>query len=230
MESPVENIELRLKIFDMTALEDGSTSDDSGAGQVLHHKTPPDYHNVTKEQQSIVTNVVMNIDKQILAFVDGGGGTGKTAMLRELSKQLLELGYFQANTWAAHLPNGKTIDWFFEPHKQEVESTGMSTNLRRDKLKLVVVNEASLLQCEQLELLHQELKSMYKTDKMFGGVSILLLGDFLQLPPVSGGSGGSLYSVMFETRYGKVTGTQNPTSALFSAFEWIEMTKSDRPS
>jgi hypothetical protein len=58
---------------------------------------------------------------------------------------------------------------------------------------------------------------MYKPEKPFGGISILLIGDFVQLP-VS--SGRDLWSVM----YGNVTGNDATASNLFQLFRIHELT------
>jgi hypothetical protein len=55
---------------------------------------------------------------------------------------------------------------------------------------------------------------MYKHDQKFGGISILLIGDFIQLPVTSG---CDLWSVM----YGTVSGNDGTARNLFQQF-WVK--------
>ncbi len=59
---------------------------------------------------------------------------------------------------------------------------------------------------------------MYKPDQTFGGISILLIGDFIQLRPVTTGRG--LWSVM----YGTVHGNDGRAHNLFQQFHVKEWT------
>ncbi len=63
-------------------------------------------------------------------------------------------------------------------------------------MKIVVVDEVSMLSTQFLVLLDTRLQPMYKPDQIFGGISILLIGDFIQLPVTTG---CDLWSVMYGT-------------------------------
>ncbi len=60
---------------------------------------------------------------------------------------------------------------------------------------------------------------MYKPDQTFGGISILLIGDFIQLP-VTIGHDLCLWSVM----YGTVSGNDGTARNLFQQFCVKELT------
>ncbi len=64
------------------------------------------------------------------------------------------------------------------------------------QLKMVMVDEVSMLSTQILVLLDTRLRSMYKPDQTFGGISILLIDDFIQLPVATG---RDLWSVMYGT-------------------------------
>ncbi len=51
---------------------------------------------------------------------------------------------------------------------------------------MIVVDEVSMLSAQFLVLLDTRLGSMYKSDQTFGGISILLIGDFIQLLVTTG--------------------------------------------
>ncbi len=87
----------------------------------------------------------------------------------------------------------------------------IQTALGGNKLKIVVVDEVSMLSTQFLVLLDSRLRAIYKLDVPFGGISILLIGDFVQLPVTSG---RDLWSVM----YGNVTGNDATARNLFQMF------------
>ena len=58
---------------------------------------------------------------------------------------------------------------------------------------------------------------MYKPDQTFGGISVLLIGDFIQLPVTTG---RDLWSVM----YGTVGGNDGTARELFQQFCVKELT------
>ncbi len=73
---------------------------------------------------------------------------------------------------------------------------------------MIVVDEVSMLSAQLLVLLDTRLRPMYKHDQTFGGISILLIGDFIQLPMTTG---RDLWSVM----YGTVSGNDGTARNLF---------------
>jgi hypothetical protein len=84
-------------------------------------------------------------------------------------------------------------------------------------LKMIAVDEVSMVSAQFLVLLDTRLRSMYKHDQTFGGISILLIGDFIQLPVTTG---CDLWSVM----YGTVSGNDGTARNLFQQFHVNELT------
>jgi hypothetical protein len=76
---------------------------------------------------------------------------------------------------------------------------------------MVMVDEVSMLSAQFLFLLDTRLRSMYNSDQTFGGISILLIGYFIQLPVTTG---RDLWSVM----YGTVSGKDGTACNLFQKF------------
>ncbi len=64
---------------------------------------------------------------------------------------------------------------------------------------------------------------MYKPDQTFGGISILLIGDFIQLPVTTG---RDLWSVM----YGTISGNDGTACNLFQKFCVKELTVNKQSS
>ena len=57
---------------------------------------------------------------------------------------------------------------------------------RFSDLRLVVIDEFSMLKQKELYYIHKRLQQLKVSDDVFGGVSIVLVGDPAQLPPVKG--------------------------------------------
>ena len=53
-------------------------------------------------------------------------------------------------------------------------------------LKIIIVDEVSMVSTLNLAYLHMCLEDIFGTDEWFGSKNILFVGDFLQLPPVNG--------------------------------------------
>ncbi len=107
-------------------------------------------------------------------------------------------------TWTPSLSTGTAIDEIFK-------------SLGGNQLQMVMVDEVSMLSAQFLVLLDTRLRPMYKSDQTFGGISILLIGDFIQLPVTTG---CDLWSVM----YGTVSGNDGTACNLFQQFCVKELT------
>ena len=62
--------------------------------------------------------------------------------------------------------------------------------MQRDlsELKLIIIDEISMVGADMLYRIHMRLTEIFETPVTvpFGGISIILVGDLLQLPPVRG--------------------------------------------
>ena len=54
------------------------------------------------------------------------------------------------------------------------------------KLKLLIIDEVSMVSSLNLAYIHLRLDEIFAKDEWFGGVNVLFVGDILQLPPVNG--------------------------------------------
>ena len=121
---------------------------------------------------------------------------------------------------ASHLPRGHIFHSVFKTWMLSLSASTAIVNILKalggNQLKIVVVAEVSMLCTQFLVLLDSRLQAMYKPDEPFRGISILLIGDFVQ-PPLT--TGCNLWSVM----YGTVTGNDATSRNLFQLFlvhEW----------
>ncbi len=155
-----------------------------------------------------------------------GGGTGKTFVTCKIFEELARQNEICCCTCptgvgASHLPQGQTLHSVFKTWTPSLSaSTAIDEifkSLGGNQLKMVVVDEVFMLITHFLVLLDTRLRSMYKPDQTFGGISIYLIGDFIQLPVTTR---CDLWSVM----YGTVSGDDGSARNLFQKFHVKELT------
>ena len=132
-------------------------------------------------------------------FITGSAGTGKTHLIRFFIHDQHTYGKqigITATTGAAALHiGGKTLHSFMAIGlaKKSAEALAMQTmtkNKRTAKklraLDTLVIDEVSLMDAELFDKLSAYLQIIRDDVRPFGGVQLVLCGDFAQLPPVSG--------------------------------------------
>ncbi|MFA9374196.1 MAG: AAA family ATPase [Poseidonibacter sp.] len=144
--------------------------------------------------QSATLNI-LKLGKNV--FLTGSAGTGKTHILKEYISYLRDSGIFPSilapTGIAASLLNGKTIHSFFALGIRDFFSDddiyNIATNPRLKKrfkeLKVLIIDEVSMISPTIFSVMDKVLQIAKKNDKSFGGIQIILSGDFFQLPPIS---------------------------------------------
>jgi hypothetical protein len=70
------------------------------------------------------------------------------------------------------------------------------------ELKLIIIDEMSLVHADLFYKIDARLKEIFKKQNPpvpFGGISVVLVGDLLQIPPVKGGDGKGKISYIFSS-------------------------------
>ena len=129
-------------------------------------------------------------------FLTGSAGSGKTYTLNQyidyLRARRVPVAVTASTGIAATHMNGTTIhSWSGIGIKDELSDRDLTTLSRKqflaDRLKdtaVLVIDEISMLHAKQLNLVSQVLKHVRKNDKAFGGIQVVVAGDFFQLPPI----------------------------------------------
>ncbi|MCJ8144256.1 DEAD/DEAH box helicase [Ancylobacter sp. A5.8] len=122
-------------------------------------------------------------------MVLGGAGTGKTTFLHALRRHGGSRQAFLAPTGVAALQlGGQTIHSFFglPPRLMDPEQVKPRSQKRTlmKKLERLVIDEISMVRADVLDAVDRSLRIARGNPEPFGGVQVVLVGDFLQLPPV----------------------------------------------
>ena len=148
------------------------------------------------EKIEMLNRFVQNTDVHI--FLTGKAGTGKTTFLRNLAIKSYKRMVIVAPTGVAAInAGGVTIHSFFQlpfgPIAPEGQSLSLLSNMKLSKTKLkimrsldlLVIDEISMVRADLLDAIDAVLRRVRRSDKAFGGVQLLMIGDIQQLAPVA---------------------------------------------
>ncbi|MHA3079505.1 AAA family ATPase [Acinetobacter sp. ANC 5502] len=130
-------------------------------------------------------------------FLTGSAGAGKTYTLNQYIQYLkirkVPVAITASTGIAATHMNGMTIHtWAGIGIKDTLSDDDLKRMKERKYLKehlentqVLIIDEISMLHAKQLNLVNQVLKFFKESDEAFGGIQVVVAGDFFQLPPVS---------------------------------------------
>ena len=132
---------------------------------------------LNEEQQAVVELVL----KGHHTYIGGGAGTGKSVLLRVLKQQLVRQGLAVAMTGTTGVA-GTQIGGCTLHHCLGVNVNGEFTR-RKDlcSYDVIIIDEVSMLSRELFESLELHLRRANNAHLPFGGIQLILCGDFLQL-------------------------------------------------
>lgn len=148
-----------------------------------------------------------------LVYLTGEAGTGKTYLVRQLLQRWPTPSHADHPTVAVVAPTGlaaehiggQTIHSYLhipvKPYELHYQCDGLlslnpndfATYEGKDQsayiaqikaLKLLIIDEISMVRCDLMEIVEARLRMLRESPKPFGGLSLLLVGDLHQLPPV----------------------------------------------
>ncbi|XP_066916281.1 ATP-dependent DNA helicase PIF1-like isoform X2 [Clytia hemisphaerica] len=140
------------------------------------------------------TTVFDAIKKGLNVFFTGSAGTGKSYLLKKIIGTLSpDSTVASASTGvAASQIGGVTLHSFagigngegsLERCIQLASRPSVSRNWKR--CEILIIDEISMVDAEFFDKLEEVARHVRKNDRPFGGIQLVLCGDFLQLPPVT---------------------------------------------
>lgn len=147
--------------------------------------------NLTEEQNSAFQ--YMMSDRNV--FVTGGAGTGKSHVIRQFLRQIepTQFPILASTGAAAVLIGGRTFHSFFGLGIMEGGTTATLERAKKDRrvirrLKKVhgfVIDEVSMIPGSALGVAESLCRFARENDLPWGGMKVITVGDFAQLPPVT---------------------------------------------
>lgn len=155
-----------------------------------HNREVPD-KKLNEEQRAALQLVV---EERQSACILGPGGTGKSTLNKAIQagfRDLNLIAHALAPTGIAALQvNGSTIHSTFRLSPQlnrgikHYVKLPLPLRTALSAMDVLILDEISMVSSEMFELLNRILQAAYSNEKPFGGVQVVVLGDFGQLPPV----------------------------------------------
>ena len=130
-------------------------------------------------------------------YLTGAAGSGKTYLLNQyinfLKKHDIPIGVTASTGIAATHMNGSTIhSWAGIGIKKDLDEWDLDALLQKQYLakrfehtKVLIIDEISMLDYQRLDLVDKVCRGFKQNDLPFGGMQIILSGDFFQLPPIT---------------------------------------------
>jgi len=148
----------------------------------------------------IMQNTTLNILKSgNSVFLTGSAGTGKTYLLNQYilylkARKITPTVVAPTGIAASHL-QGQTIHSFFALGiREEIDDFFIESLLEKKylhtrfkNLNVLIIDEISMVSPEVFSAMDRILQAFKRDSAPFGGVQVILSGDFFQLPPISRG-------------------------------------------
>ena len=185
-----------------------------------------------------VMNLIKNGDKQFFHFINECAGVGKSTLIKAVYQSILRfynslpgsnpetirVAIYAPTGKAAALIDGMTLHSFLSlsvnqcKHKFIKLDSDISNRIgvKLKDLQLLIIDEISMVGFTMFQQTDARLQQIMKTKKPFGGISVIVLGDFNQLRPV-----GDKYIFQFNNSYNALV--DNPLWSLFELFELTEI-------
>ncbi|KAG5507230.1 hypothetical protein JIQ42_06636 [Leishmania sp. Namibia] len=198
-ETPVKGMACNQEEVEEAALAAPQTTITTAAGEsALSHEQRCAFYTAVKEHRSV--------------FITGGAGTGKSHLLRTIIRALPASSTFVTATTGIAALNlgGSTLHSFVGcgiPNRRSTHDTLLSAVLGKQRCvrnwcvcRILIIDEVSMLEPSFFELVDYIARHVRNCPyEPFGGIQLILSGDFLQLPPVSRERRGSSPQFCFET-------------------------------
>jgi ATP-dependent exoDNAse (exonuclease V) alpha subunit len=146
---------------------------------------------LTKNQQEIF-DLIESSNENFL--IQGKPGTGKSVLTRALVSDGRKHYVVAAPTGLAALnANGKTLhsllrlpvsDGIVAPDYKRYNLDDRTLNNIKYHVKHLIIDEISMVRCDMFDYIDRLLRVAKEKDVPFGGVQMILIGDFYQIPPV----------------------------------------------
>lgn len=148
--------------------------------------------------QELALKIMLSGESVLLT---GPAGSGKTYVLNQFIKLAKKEGKHISVTAttglaATHL-GGTTIHSWSGIGINDFLQSGFAEHLSKGRLEIIentdvlIIDEISMLHDYRLDMVDEVCRAVRKSEEPFGGIQVIMSGDFFQLPPINNGRGRS---------------------------------------
>lgn len=131
-----------------------------------------------------------------LTFIHGKAGCGKTYLIRQIESSVHGCQVLTPTNLAASLyKNARTLHSFFwgafDDLEEGIQDPANITSLKAQQfssklngVNMLIFDEISMVRCDTFEMMNQICQKAKRSNLLFGGISVVVVGDLFQLPPV----------------------------------------------
>lgn len=175
----------------------GTTQGDAAAGARTSTSTALPKIFLSEEQKGVLTAVV---DEGKSVFFTGSAGTGKSVLMRSIIQKLRQkhtknperVAVTASTGLAAVNIDGTTLHSFAGIGLGKDTAPELVKKIRRNakcrqrwaQVRVLIVDEVSMIDGELFDKLEHIARILRNNGKPFGGIQLVVTGDFFQLPPV----------------------------------------------
>jgi len=139
----------------------------------------------TQDQQKAID--LINQGKNV--FVTGSGGVGKSWVIRQIADMnsilVAPTGVAAINIGGATCHSVFSLPFGLVAAGDEFKiSTGARKLFSSGKVKRIIIDEVGMLRADYLDLIDKKLKLICRNKEPFGGIQMVVVGDFYQLEPI----------------------------------------------
>lgn len=170
-------------------------------------------------------------------FITGAPGAGKTYVLNEFIRQARQQGASVAVTASTGIAsthiNGRTIHSWSGIGVASVLTEQLLRQIRSRRRRriqaadILVIDEVSMLHAWLFDMVDQVCRELRHNPEPFGGLQVVLSGDFFQLPPVTrSGRGTDMMSAgpeFAQSRERYASAGKNPDGFITESLVWDEL-------
>lgn len=144
-------------------------------------------------------------------FITGSGGVGKSVVIRELEKLFGGTSILLAPTGIAALNiGGSTLHRTFglpfsiatDEDSRHYSNKALELFRDDDYVKTIIIDEISMVRADMLVTIDKKLRHLKRRkDVPFGGIQVIVVGDFFQLPPVLTDKDAEAYYELYSSAF-----------------------------
>ena len=152
-------------------------------------------------------SAIQRISEGKNVFVTGAGGVGKSWVIKQINDKFTVLcaptGIAALNIEGATAHSVFGLPIGLPTHKDKITVSKKVRQLfgPESKVKRIIIDEGPMMRADTLELIDRKLKLARQSSLPFGGIQVVVFGDFYQLEPIVGWGEKEHYYKKYESAY-----------------------------